>query len=293
MAMAINLKTWMLVSGVATLFIGGAAAALRHGNRRSRRHTDVLRASLDAERVAVRPAEYDPRELDGLPAPVQRYFQAALGPVRRRLAALTLKQIGSFNLSESAERWRPFAATQRVVLQRPGFDWFARIGFAPFLSVHVNDTYLAGQGHLRAALSGLIMLADIGDTPEMAQGELMRFLAEAPWYPTALLPSQGVRWQEVDDRSAVATLQDGTIQVTLLFRFSPDGLIDSVHADARGRMLNGGVVPTPWEGRWWGYAQRDGMQVPLSCEVTWITPEGPKPYFRGHVTLVAYEWAGA
>ena len=41
---------------------------------------------------------------------------------------------------------------------------------------------------------------------ELARGEFMRWFAEAPWYPTALLPSQGVRWQAVDDTSAQATL---------------------------------------------------------------------------------------
>lgn len=35
--------------------------------------------------------------------------------------------------------------------------------------------------------------------------ELMRLLGEAAWYPTVLLPGQGVRWQPVDDRSAEAT----------------------------------------------------------------------------------------
>lgn len=43
-----------------------------------------------------------------------------------------------------------------------------------------------------------------GALGEVAQGELMRFFAEAAWYPTALLPSQGVRWQAVDDTSARA-----------------------------------------------------------------------------------------
>ena len=44
----------------------------------------------------------------------------------------------------------------------------------------------------------------LGALGEVAQGELMRFFAEAAWYPTALLPSQGVRWQAVDDTSARA-----------------------------------------------------------------------------------------
>lgn len=50
-------------------------------------------------------------------------------------------------------------------------------------------------------------------------------------------------------------------------------------------------VPTPWEGRWWGYAQRHGIQVTMDAEVAGLTPEGPKPYWRGHVTHIAYEWA--
>ena len=48
----------------------------------------------------------------------------------------------------------------------------------------------------------------LGALGEVAQGELMRFFAEAAWYPTALLPSQGVRWQAVDDTSAAILLKN-------------------------------------------------------------------------------------
>jgi len=53
-------------------------------------------------------------------------------------------------------------------------------------------------------------------TPEMARGELLRFLPEMAWHPNALLPSQGVRWDAVDDTSARATLTDSKRAVTLL-----------------------------------------------------------------------------
>lgn len=33
----------------------------------------------------------------------------------------------------------------------------------------------------------------MANTPELARGELMRFFAEAAWYPTALLPNQGLQ----------------------------------------------------------------------------------------------------
>ena len=77
---------------------------------------------------------------------------------------------------------------------------------APGLNVLVHDAYIAGEEFLQADLLGLVTLADIRDTSEAAQGEQMRFLAEAAWYPTALLPSQGVRWEAIDDLSARATL---------------------------------------------------------------------------------------
>ena len=119
----------------------------------------------------------------------------------------------------------------------------------------------------------------------------MRFFAEAAWYPTALLPSQGVRWEAVDDRSARATLEEGDISLTMLFTFDERGLIETVRAEARGRAVDGEVVPTPWRGRFWDYEERGGMLVPMSGEVAWLPPEGEKPYWRGHITEIHYEFA--
>lgn len=119
----------------------------------------------------------------------------------------------------------------------------------------------------------------------------MRFLAEAAWYPTALLPSQGVRWGTVDDSSARATLADGELCVTLLFTFNEQGLIDTVSASARGRTVGDRIVPTPWQGRFWNYAERGGMLVPLSGEVSWILSEGGQPYWRGEVQQLEYEFS--
>ena len=76
----------------------------------------------------------------------------------------------------------------------------------------------------------------------------MRYFAEAAWSPTALLPSQGVRWEAVDDTSAHATITDARLAVKRLFRFNADGLIDSVRAQARGRVVNGTTVTAPWRG---------------------------------------------
>ncbi len=251
-----------------------------------------MHATLEAARLPIEPKTYSANELIGLPTPVQRYFRTALTDGQPMILAVSVGHTGTFNMSETGDdQWRPFSSTQRVITRRPGFDWEARIAMLPGLPVRVHDAYIADEGMLHASLFGLVSVADLRGTPEMAQGELLRWFAEAAWYPTALLPSQGVQWQAVDGTSATATMQDGATSVTLLFRFNADNLIESMRAEARGRTVAGAVIPTPWEGRWSNYALRDGLRIPLAGEVAWMLPEGPKPYWRGRITSIVYKFA--
>lgn len=272
------------------LFCGEVAGVICYGEIRWRARTRSLRDRLEAARLPLTIQAFDPHEMEPLPPPVQRYFRAVLSDGQPMVVAASVEHTGTFNLSEAGEQWKPFTSTQRVITHRPGFDWDARIAMAPGVSVFVHDAYVAGEGILRAALFGLVTKADLRDRAELARGELMRFFIEAAWYPTALLPSQGVAWSAVDDRSAHATLKDGDLTVALLFRFNAEGLIDTVRAEARGRTMGGKAVSMPWEGRLWNYALRDGMRVPLEAEVSWMTPDGAKPYWRGKIAKLSYEF---
>ena len=276
--------------GVATLtvLVVGLTA---YGSWRWNEGSAALLARLEAARVPHAVARYDARELHGLPAPVQRYFRAALTDGQAVITAVSIRHAGKFNMSATAEQWKPCTSEQRVITQRPGFDWDARVMMFPGVPVHVHDAYIAGTGLLHGAVLGLVPVVDMADTPEMARAELMRFFAEAAWYPTALLPSQGVRWEAVDDSSAHATLDDGPLTLKLLFRFNADGLIDTVRAEARERVMSGKTVNAPWQGRYWRYALQDGMRVPQQGEVVWVLPEGDKPYWRGRTVSATYEFA--
>jgi hypothetical protein len=110
---------------------------------------------------------------------------------------------------------------------------------------------VAGEGVLHASVLGLFKVVEMRGIGDVAEGELMRYFAEAAWYTTALLPSQGMRWEAAGDNSAYATLKDGDTSITMLFTFDERGLIDTVQAEARGRTVGGEVVPTPWQGRFW------------------------------------------
>lgn len=272
----------LVLAGIAVTVVG-------IGKMKWNAETHELRARLDAARRPVTPKTVDFTTLTTLPSPVQRFFRTVLKEGQPIIAGAYVKHKGTFNMNESGEKWYAFTSDQRVVTQRPGFDWDGRIKVMPGLNVHVHDAYLAGDGILHASLLGLFTVAELRDSSDVAAGELMRFFAEAAWYPTALLPSQGVRWHAVDDKSAKATLEDGNTKLTMLFTFNEAGLIDTVRAEARGRTLDGKIVPTPWQGRFWNYTQREGMTIPLDGEVMWLLPDGPKPYWRGHIDEIVYE----
>jgi hypothetical protein len=279
----------LLVS--AAVLLAAIAAVWLYGDWRWRADSQALLARLDAAREPLQVTRFHRSELADLPPPVQRYFEQVLQDGQPIIAGVRLAHRGSFNMSEGEPRWAPFTSQQLVTTRRPGFDWHGRINAFMGLDVRVHDAYIAGSGELTAKLAGTLTLSELRGTPAMAQGELMRWLAEACWYPTALLPSQGVRWQAVDAQSARASLDDAGQQVELLFHFGSDGLIDTIRADARPRTQGGQVTMSPWRVRVWGYEDRSGVRVPAEGEAAWELPSGELPYWRGRLGALHFEWA--
>lgn len=218
-----------------------------------------------------------------LPEAVRRYLEQAASTGRAPVTTVQLSHEGEFRMGETGEKWVPFHSTQFVTTNPPAFDWDARIRMMPGVWVYVRDGYAAGRGELKAAVFGLINVARAEGSRELAEGQLIRFLAETPWYPTALLPGQGVEWAPLSDTSARASLRDGDVSATVDFHFGEDGLIREVTA-LRGREVDGRFMQTPWAGRFWAYERREGMLVPMNGEVEWRLVSGPRSYWRGRMT---------
>ncbi len=253
-------------------------------------HLEAGRIDKSGQAPLPLPTRFDVRELEGLPAPVQRYFRAVLKDGQPIIAAATIELAGTINMSVTGEQWKPFTSEQRVVTRRPGFLWNAPVNMFPGMPARVEDSYIAGQGQLIAKLLGLFTVARARGVGELAGGEFMRYFAEAAWYPTALLPSQGVQWAAVDDASANATIVDGPLTLTLLFSFDEAGLIASVRAGSRGAGVGKDMVMLPWDCGLSDYQWRHGMRLPMIGEAAWVRPEGRKAYFVSKVTSLSYEF---
>ena len=269
------------------LVVAAGIGLIAFGRARWQASTRSQVARLEASRISTPVHRYDAREIDSLPEPVQRYFRAVLKDGQPLITAATFELAGMINMSATGEDWKPFSSWQRAIVHRPGFLWNGRVAIFPVIAAHVHDSYIAGEGTLHAAMLGLLTVAQVQGDGEIARGELMRYFAEMAWYPTALLPSQGVHWEAVDDRSANATLVDGPISLSLLFKFDDAGLIMSVHADARGSGAGKDMVMLSWDCSVSNYQLRHGMMVPTRGGAA----KGSKPYFVGDLTSLAYEFS--
>lgn len=276
-------------AAVGAAAVGSAAAAAAVGallwSRATDRAVRELEPAVPSSTAEVFPSEH----LEGLPEPVARYFAFALTPGQPLVRSARVRHEGTFRSGRDAP-WSPFTSAEHFQAEPPGFVWDARIRMAPLVAVRVRDRYSGGVGAMFGKLGGLVPVVDERGSPEMASGALHRYLAEAVWFPTRLLPGAGLVWEAVDRTTARATLTDAGTTVSLAFTFGAGGEVIRVYTPERFRDVDGVGVPTPWMGRFEEYRRIDGMMIPVAGEVAWVLPDGPMPYWRGRIVDIAYSF---
>lgn len=272
----------LVLAGIA-IVIAAAVAAVIGGNLRWRRHT--LQAVAHLEATGSSPAQ--PGLLNSVPAPAARYLRRAVQHPEQKVRAAIATQHAEFFINGA---WQPLTATQHFTAEPPGFVWDARIEMAPLMPALVRDAYVDGQASMQASVHGLYSIVDLKGAPELNSGALQRFLGEAVWLPTALLPSPAVAWSARDDRSATVTLTDHGTRVSLLFEFDGNDDVMRISGD-RFKETNGAFVMQRWMIHCFEHRERSGMRIPTRCEVAWLGPDGAEPYWRGRISSIDYTFS--
>lgn len=96
--------------------------------------------------VAVAPTGIAPRASVGLPPPVARYRELAVGN-RAPVASLRSSHGGTFRLSAGASP-KPIRGIQVFSADPPGFCWLGTIDVAPGVWVHARDMLLRAEGSM-------------------------------------------------------------------------------------------------------------------------------------------------
>ena len=180
--------------------------------------------------------------------------------------------------------WQALRARQVISVTEPGFAWVAQNRMGPINVITVLDAYSSGIGQLRVRLLGAIPLAN-AEGADLSLGEAMRYLAELPWAPDAILCNRAIGWTVAEDGWLEARLPlDGQ---EALVRLRADETGDIVEITASGRPAiqpDGSTALMDWRGVFSGHADMGGRRIPLTGEVGYVVDGRYRPYWRGRIT---------
>ena len=117
-------------------------------------------------------------------------------------------------------------------------------------------------------------------------------MSEAVWFPFALVPGNGCRWEEVGPDAVRAILKDHGLEVSGVFSFDAAGEITRFFTTERYLDQTGGPVRTDWSAEYFDYETFKGVRLPTRGTAIWHLPEGPMPYVRLRVTELEFVSAG-
>ena len=239
----------------------------------------------EVRRLQALQGEGEPRPaaVETLPPAVRRYLEAAGATRRAPVRSLRRLHGGTFR-PEPGKPAHPIRGEQHFRAEPPGFVWWGRVRPAPLLWIDARDTCLAGEGRMLIMVESTLKLEDARG-PGLDEGAMLRLLAEMVWYPTALLDSRYVTWEEAGPDQARGTLRIGERAVTALFHFGTDGLVDRLDA---ARPFGATGEQTPWFGQYGDFREVDGLRVPFRADVGWLL-DG-KPYDYAHWEMTRFEF---
>jgi hypothetical protein len=240
---------------------------------------------FEKEKDAVITRKITEEELDGLPEPVQRYMCYTQIIGKERVRTVRLKQKGYFRTKED-QKWMPLRAEEYFTVDPPAFLWYGRIRLFPLVSFNAIDKFYKDEGSLVVKLFSLIKVAD-AKGEEYDQAELVRYLNEMIWFPSAFL-SDFVHWEPINSDSARATISVAGITVSADVFFNQKGQMTNFVAE-RYMDVNGGGILKKWSTPIKEYAEINGIMVPVKGEGVWKLSTGDFCYVKiSRVTDIEY-----
>lgn len=244
------------------------------------RQTDreIDRLLADATRVG---GTISAADLVGLPDPVARWMRWSGVVGSERADVVRLRQEGRFLME--GRGWNPFEADQYITTSPPAFFWRVGMQMFPLVSVHGRDRYVDGTGSLQMKVLSLVPAVN-KTGGGLDQGALLRYLGETIWFPSGAL-SPYIKWEEVDDNTAKATMDYLSTVASAFFHIDDEGRPVRTNAD---RYNDGRAQILPWTATSTKFGELDGIRMPVEGVASWHFPEGDFTYIDWRVTDVGY-----
>ena len=254
----------------------------------SRRFAGLVRAdieSLIAGAGLPRDGVVTEEMLGELPEPARRYLRYAGVVGRPFVGTVRLTQIGQIQVA-AGQPWFPLHAEQHFSIQPPGFVWQAVVPAEALPLLRAKDSFLRGSGRMLITAAGLVPLVD-ATGPEFDQGEMVRFLSELMWFPTAFL-GENVTFEPVDEGSVRVSLTHAGRSVSGTIFVDDEGKVTRFEADRNYPGEGGEPSLQRWSAPVDEYGEFNGLRVPVRVRAVWNLPSGDLEYIRIRITQLRY-----
>ena len=201
----------------------------------------------------------------GLPAPVERFYQTVYGeqiPVVESAVIKGRAFIAPFGVKMPA---------RFLFVHNAGKDYrhYIEATWFGIPLMKVNEGYVNGQSFFESPMG------NIYDDPATNQGANLAIWAEAGWFPSIWITDPRVRWEALDDKTALLFVPFEDQQENFVVRFNPEtGLIDSMEA-MRYRESGSQAKKILWITRNVPSKKIEGTQIDTVGNATWLDQGTP------------------
>lgn len=218
-----------------------------------------------------------PRRLELAPPLVRAYLRRAIPAGAPRARVVSLRQTGWFRPSPAWPRLE-LEARQDWRVDAPGLVWSAKLRLLPLFWLGMIDSYIGTGAYLRGKALGLVSVLGQEGRPAK-QRLLLRYLAEAPLFPSALVPGPHLVWEALGRGAARAVLTHQGLRASGVFYFNRQGDPSLFVTRQRTRDLGQGRrVRQGWTLTYSHYQDFAGWRLPTRVSAAWRPPEGPFVY---------------
>lgn len=217
-------------------------------------------------------------QLQGLPAPVQRYFRHVMKEGQPYISYVRLMHEGQFKTSPKKD-WVNIKGEQYFTTAKPGFIWK---GSTTMFTA--RDMYISNKGKLIVSLFSLFKIAG-GQGEKYDQGELLRWLGESVWFPTNLLPNENLQWKPIDSLTAQLTFNYNGLSLSYAVSFNSTGEITQLQTK---RYMGEANLET-WIGKVSDYREKNGIIIPFAIEAIYRLNEGDYSYAKFNLKRIEYD----
>lgn len=233
----------------------------------------------------VNPPLYEPSMVANLPESAQRFFNFAISPGTPLLTVAEIDMGGQLSLGSLDDpNYRQMNA-QQILAAPDGFVWKLRLpGIMP---ISGSDS----GGWTRFRILGTIPVARIGGDSDHTRSAFGRYVAEALfWTPAALLPSQGINWEKVDENTASVTVNHKDLSQRVYLKVDIDGKPIEVYftrwSDANPEKE---YRFQPFGGKLFNFREVQGFRLPFKVEAgNMYGTDEYFSFFKAEVTSIRY-----